>query len=334
MIGRSYRRRGGACFFHPSFGPLRRFSMRSRSLWFRSAFTLIELLVVIAIIAILIGLLLPAVQKVREAAARMSCTNNLKQLAIAAHSFHDSNNRFPYNGDNIRNSGCCYTTGYTHWSWLARSLPYIEQNNRYTHLGVDQTPLSSVLGNLGLPTIKTFRCPSDETEDVRTDRANFPGGTAIGTTSYKGVSGNNWAWGSYTFTPPAPYTTDGLDNGNGIFWRSDYKRTLKMVNIADGTSNTLMVGEDIGRLNIHNAWPYSNTAVGTCAIPLNNALVAGQPGYGNPSDWPNVYSFRSRHSGGANFALADGSVRFVSQTIDIAVYRAAASYDGGEVVNF
>jgi prepilin-type N-terminal cleavage/methylation domain-containing protein/prepilin-type processing-associated H-X9-DG protein len=300
----------------------------------RRGFTLIELLVVIAIIAILIGLLLPAVQKVREAAARMSCSNNLKQLGLAVHSYNDANNRFPYNGDDIAQSGCCYGTGTRHWSWLARILPYIEQDNRYAQLGIGQnTPISDVLALLGDPMIKTFKCPSDTTQDIRTDLANFPGGTRVGVTSYKGVSGGNWAWGSFAYTPPTG-GNNGLDAGNGIFWRADYSRklTLSQVTAADGTANTLMVGEDIGAMNIHNGWPYSNTATGTCAIPLNNAMVAGQPGFNNPGDWNNVYSFRSRHSSGANFALADASVRFVNQSVDINTYRNAASWSGGEVL--
>jgi len=298
----------------------------------RRAFTLIELLVVIAIIAILIGLLLPAVQKVREAAARMSCQNNLKQLAIAVHSYHDANRRFPYNGDDIRNSGCCYTSGYTQWSWLARVLPYIEQGARYDQLGIaNNNPISNVLSLIGNPMIKTFKCPSDDTIDIRTDLANFPGGTAVGVTSYKGVSGSQWNYGSFAFAAPNG-GGDGLDGSNGIFWRSDYKRPLKMENISDGTSNTLMVGEDLGKMNIHNGWPYSNTSNGTCAIPLNNALVTGQPGFNNAGDWPNVYSFRSRHTGGANFALADGSVKYVSQSVDLTTYRNASTYSGGEVL--
>lgn len=298
----------------------------------RRGFTLIELLVVIAIIAILIGLLLPAVQKVREAAARMSCQNNLKQLGISVHGYHDATGRFPYNGDDVRRVGCCYTSDRTLWSWMARMLPHLEQDNRFNQLGIaTDTPMGTVIDFLGEPMIKTFRCSSDETMDVMTNRANFPGGTPIGVTSYKGVAGGNWAWGTFAFTPPIG-GNNGLDSGNGIFYRSDYHRKLKIQNITDGTSNTLMIGEDIGRLNTHNAWSYSNGATGTCAIPLNNGLREGQPGFNSAGDWNHVYSFRSRHTGGGNFALADGSVRFVRETIDLVVYRNAASINGGEPV--
>ena len=101
-------------------------------------FTLVELLVVIGIVSILAALLLPALQKARDTARAVHCLNNLKQLAIACHSYHDALNRFPYNGDDVRNSGCCYNAAYTHYSWLARILPYIEQDNRYTQLGFGQ----------------------------------------------------------------------------------------------------------------------------------------------------------------------------------------------------
>jgi prepilin-type N-terminal cleavage/methylation domain-containing protein/prepilin-type processing-associated H-X9-DG protein len=309
----------------------------------RRGFTLIELLVVIAIIAILIGMLLPAVQKVRDAAARSSCSNNLKQLALAVHSYNDANGRIPFNGDpgiyGTAASGCCYTAGDRKWSWIARMLPYFEQDNLFRQGGIDQTPLGTLVNNVQTPnpvlqvSIKTLLCPADSNNDPRTGVANFPGNFVVGRTNYKGVSGGNWAWGSFPFTPTGK-SNNGLDDGDGMFWRSDYRRklTIATVSSADGTSNTLMIGEDIPERNVHNGWPYSNTSNGTCAIPLNNANSPGQPGFGNPGDWPNVYSFRSRHSGGANFAMGDASVRFIRDSIPLATYRAMASWGNGEVV--
>lgn len=300
----------------------------------RSAFTLIELLVVIAIIAILIALLVPAVQKVREAAARTQCQNNLKNLALAVHGYHDANKRFPYNGDPVANSGCCYSTSARQYSWIARMLSHLDQGPLHAPvLGVspELTMGTAQAQILKQQVLAVVRCPSDQTPPTRTNIANHPGGQVVASTSYKGVSGSNWAWGTYTNNPASPpNNNNGLDDGNGIFWRSDYRRPLTMPGITDGTSNTLMIGESIGELDIHNAWYYANGANGTCSIPLNNALVTGQPGFNNPGDWPNVYSFRSRHSGGAHFAIADGTVRWVNQAIAIAVYRNLATHRGGE----
>ncbi len=302
----------------------------------RRGFTLIELLVVIAIIAILIGLLLPAVQKVRAAAARMSCQNNLKQLAIAVHSYHDTNNQFPTSGGpgynyNPNSPNC--------WSWLVKVLPYIEQQNLYQNLNVPNGTIAGAGAWVATP-IKTLQCPADgQTNQPRTDEANIGstfnyGGPnmTVGQTNYKGVCGNNWAWGSYTNTGPTG-NSNGLDAGNGIFFRSDYTRPLTMVGISDGTSNTFMIGEDVPRFNVHCDWVFFNHGTGTCAIPLNSGMRAGQPGFNNPTDWPDVYSFRSMHTGGANFAYADGGVRFVSDSIDLTTYRNLATYAGGEVVS-
>jgi prepilin-type N-terminal cleavage/methylation domain-containing protein/prepilin-type processing-associated H-X9-DG protein len=321
----------------------------------RWAFTLIELLVVIAIIGILIGMLLPAVQKVRDAAAKSSCSNNLKQLGLGIHNFEHNRGRIPYSGDETINSGCCITPGSRHWSWLARVLPFIEQDNVFNQGGIGLNPATPLftgttaapIPNVILATqIKVFLCPADTTGQPKTGVANFPGSVRIGQTNYKGVAGRNWAWGNAQWnnntnwnTNPAGtnsggvFGNNGLDRGDGMFCRSGFFFSITLTSVSDGLSNTYAVGECIPDMDIHSSWPYSNTSTATCAIPLNNAMNPGQPGFNNPGDWPNVYSFRSRHAGGGNFLMGDGSVRYVSQSINILTYRAQASRQGGEVVS-
>jgi prepilin-type N-terminal cleavage/methylation domain-containing protein len=303
----------------------------------RRGFTLIELLVVIAIIAILIGLLLPAVQKVREAAARAQCQNSLKQLALGCHTYHDAYKYLPRNGSKFTGAGCCNPGGDAEWSWIARVLPFIEQDPLYRLGNIDNVPLGSSAA-VGM-TIPLLFCPSDTavSEGTRTDRANWPGGMAVGLTNYQGVIGSNWAWGNWpNFTRGASGNTngDGLEDGNGVFFRTDYRYKLRLGDIRDGTSSTFMIGENIPDVNVHCAWPYSNNALATCAIPPNTAIRPPYTGGGfGVWDWPNVYSFRSWHTGGLQFACADGSVHFVAESIDLNTYRALATIRGDEPVS-
>jgi prepilin-type processing-associated H-X9-DG protein len=330
------------------------------------------LLVVIAIIAILIGLLLPAVQKVREAAARTQCQNNLKQLALGCHNYHDANGTLPRDGaanflkdshnrgPDTQGTGCCGIVNAPRWSWIARSLPYFEQDN-LARLG------NAPAGNMNTNTVggpdavtvyktdlKVLTCPSDVTAPrLQPSRAdlNFNGNSEAVVTSYKGVSGDNWGADFFGTTADVSFSTayrnpatgtarqqNGLEWGNGIFWRSDIRSgSMGIQTITDGTSNTFLVGEDMGAYVNWNWWAYPNGACGTVAIPPNVGNKIGDPDIGFDTSakrgrWPTRYSFRSAHTGGLNFAMADGSVRFVRDTIPLATYRALGTRTGGEVI--
>jgi prepilin-type N-terminal cleavage/methylation domain-containing protein/prepilin-type processing-associated H-X9-DG protein len=302
----------------------------------RTAFTLVELLVVLAIIGILIALLLPAVMRVREASARAGCGNNLRQLALATYSFQDARGRLPF-GQFLGPYGAGPDSSA--WSWLAEVLPYIEQNNLYQQGGIPSRSLrgSGILDDR----VPIFFCPSDNADlaGVTTSAGNLEG-IPVGLTNYKGVSGSNWGadfqdrivllktdWRHQGVNG----SCDGLANGDGMLFRSDWTRRLRLSDVTDGTSNTFMIGEDVPAMNWWVSWPYSNNAYGTCAIPPNVRPPGG--GQYDPNHWQNTWSFRSRHPGGVDFALADGSVHFIPDSIDLEVYRALATISGGEVVS-
>jgi prepilin-type N-terminal cleavage/methylation domain-containing protein/prepilin-type processing-associated H-X9-DG protein len=265
----------------------------------RRGFTLIELLVVIAIIAILIGLLLPAVQKVREAAARMQCTNNLKQIALALHSYHDVNNKFPgWAGGGSRNL------------WVPQIMPYFEQDN-------------VARANLSGETLKVLQCPSNPAT-----RPYGPwGGRLWGITHYLGVTGHRYSdW------------TRGGDSGLIAVYPAT--GAPRMVTITDGTSNTIMIGERPPSPDSFWGWYlYPDFDSHLWAVTASGDAYLGSrcplPMYFQPGNLRNICDanhFWSQHTNGANFALADGSVRFFAYTAGVTIIPLMSTRDRGEVV--
>lgn len=221
--------------------------------WQQSGFTLVELLVVIAIIGVLVSLLLPAVQSAREAARRTQCSNNLRQIALGVHNYHDANGRFPINYLPVSPVNWNDNSGFQHWSWMSRVLPFIEQQNLYVNLRVGENTLRQSQQWIATQ-IPTFLCPSDDLSrrGPRLDGHNL--GTPplaqplpLGQTNYRGVSGANWQWGDARWNPVRSVdgSGDGLTNGDGIFYRTDYLKPRRLAMITDGSSNTFMIGEDV-----------------------------------------------------------------------------------------
>lgn len=330
----------------------------------RRGFTLIELLVVIAIIAVLIALLLPAVQQAREAARRSQCRNNMKQLSLGLQNYHDSAKFFP---SNYHLPGCC-NVDQSQVSWIMNTLPYIDQVPLYKgydfRYGLCNDPRFTAGGTpnnnaIAKTKIQALICPSDTHDGTMGTRANAPGapcGGNFGVNNYKGVAGANWGsgtWGVATSSGGAPWTStrwgttnNGLDRGNGIFFRgSNFSYSVGMKDIRDGTSNTFALGEAVPRWTTHTWWWWMNGATATCGIPLNAKVQnpACLPPNPFPStvsqlecawgDWPNNYSFFSQHTGGAHFSMADGSTRFINNSISFDTYRQLATIDRREPVS-
>jgi prepilin-type N-terminal cleavage/methylation domain-containing protein/prepilin-type processing-associated H-X9-DG protein len=314
-----------------------------------TGFTLIELLVVIAIIAILIGLLLPAVQKVREAAARSKCQNNLKQYGLACHTYQDNNNKLP-------------PGGYYNWdergSFQVYVLPYMEQDNLYKAIAaaaggaVDTTTNSvgiaaskGVFNNVKLP---YGRCPSDGEWDANATVSNYVGSlgpqcaTCIGNSNctyqpnQQYCNGQALGWGY----PTSP------DHGNSVATqdiRGLFNRlgaTIKFASIPDGLSNTIMIGESLPGSHDHLAsnqwWAYNGGSSHCTTIVPINYLMPEDVNNSDPtchkwwSNWNVSWGFKSYHSNGANFVFADGSVHFLQQSIDVRTYNLLGCRNDGQ----
>jgi prepilin-type N-terminal cleavage/methylation domain-containing protein/prepilin-type processing-associated H-X9-DG protein len=300
----------------------------------KRGFTLIELLVVIAIIAVLIALLLPAVQAAREAARRVSCINNMKQIALAVHNYNDANNTFPTQGG----SGVQAVTGTSEMSWLVQILPSMEQTNLFNMwnntVPITATPYAAPENSTvtGTP-MGTYLCPSYPGTSTLNNRANMPAAWVLGVTCYKGNTGDNsfGAYGGVYITPITYGLGDPLPGSatptyRGIFYRYPGPN-MPVAAITDGLSGTFLAGEALPNRCEWNMWANSNQSVGYCAIPLNELS------YTDPTDWTTCMGFQSQHPGGGNFGLCDGSVRFIKNSINPQIYQALSSRAGGEVVS-
>lgn len=286
---------------------------------FRCAFTLIELLVVIGIIAILLGLTAASVQRVRHAAARTRCANHMRQLALALHHYHDSRKSFP--------PGVSDNNGPTRWlSWRGNVLPHIEQDavwqTTVTAYKADNNPFHNPPHTGFATIIPSFLCPMDLHAASTRKYATY-GPMAF--SSYLGVEGNF----------ALAY--------DGILY---HKSRTRMTDIRDGTSNTLLVGERPSSPEGRFGWWYAgcgqrvwSDGSADAVLPARevNELVSGCPigpyryaagSANNPCD---SLHFWSLHTGGAHFAFADGSVRFVAYSAD-AIMPALATRAGGEAV--
>jgi prepilin-type N-terminal cleavage/methylation domain-containing protein len=314
----------------------------------RKAFTLIELLVVIAIIAILIALLLPAVQQAREAARRTQCRNNLKQLGIALHNYHDAATVFPPSGIIATPGSCCPGYGGPLTSGLMLLLPYIDQAPLYNKYNTTQGMDGGICTNANQVVnvdIPGFLCPSDPNTLVQVTgacyRTPYPDAQNVGGTNYifSTGTGTGWIWTTYV----ASGSFSSIDLG-GVFLQNG-KKGIR--DITDGSSNTFVAGETLWTDHANNV-PSSNGLGGkpSWSVGIGTQLGFSTTG-GINANWPckgpntttgggcggaRPAAIQSTHEGGAHTLMGDGAVRFVSENISQLTLDALATRAGNETV--
>ena len=302
----------------------------------RSGLTLVEVLVVIAVIGLLLAVAIPAIQFARETARRLFCQNNLKQLGMAIGLYHETSRCIPV-------SVSPWSEGPAPWpvrngqGWIVAVLPHIDQHSLYENLV--QTDSGVFFSGNGLRNqacrpflrhhLTTLGCPSDSS----------PGGTSrnqselqdieVALTNYKGVIGDTQLGGNNSIHSGSLPDTHQSTSCNGLFFRNSYQAPQSLSLVTDGLSNTFMLGEDVPEENNRSAAYYANGDWASCHAPPNYF-----PHPSTPNDWWNVVSFRSRHPNGLYFCFADGSVRFVAESISHTAYRNQSTKDGGDVPSY
>lgn len=308
-------------------------------------FTLIELLVVIAIIAILVALLLPAVQQVREAARKAQCQDHLHNLGVGLHNYHDSYRTLPPGSIALQNAGGTQDFGHG-WTWHASILPQIELKPLYDAIqGPDG--MGNELGGVGSSRqdlaggsdLDIFACPSNPDVKGKPQKnlvystSNYNGfmGTRIG-------NGNDDCYNGSSLTTPAHLRNDpwGCMNGNGVFYINS---SVEFKDVVDGASNTIMIGEVIdsggdallpGGAGSDRKYIFSGGADSNPPTEMSEYLIAAESN--DPINGGAEEATGSYHPGGAQFFMGDGVVRFISENVHMPTYQAIATRNGGEIV--
>ena len=329
----------------------------------RIGFTLVELLVVIAIIGILVALLLPAIQAAREAARRTQCVNNLKQLGLALHNYHDTHNTFPPGGlwscwnpwDPLPTQ--CQPPAFTGNARVARGstfvhlLPYVEQQPLYDAIDFTGGDVhNQTIGGLLLRRhiISAFVCPSDTNGDLFADDravANYAGSEGNQSKGDSGPEGcrpcpDGPVFGALNTACNLPGPPSG-DPVRGVFFREGHRWTCRMKAISDGLSSTILMGEVRRDCSTHvqAGWANANSQSGmtTTAIPINyDSCSRVDSGIGHcwrSCNWNTAFGFKSRHPGGAHFVMGDGATRFFDENINWCTYQKLGHKSDGEPVS-
>ncbi len=289
-----------------------------------------------AALAELLALLLPAVQAAREAARRTQCKNNLKQIGLAMHSFHDPFGRLP-NG-RLQNRYSEASAARSIWTAI---LPQMEQKARFDSILRNKPMIPGNAAALATA-IPAYLCPSDTTPGVRDDRYLAGGKTfdhPAGALSDRGASGSNWNSGIYAHAENSGRFAGNGDSsrcGNGMFTGGYFDHPTpaqrkevftRFADVTDGLTNTVMTGETVNEWSNFGWWYRSNVTVGVSAFPLNLCKEDPAACFNSALN----HGCNSRHSGGAVFGKGDGSVVFLAERIDLTIYLAIATIDGGEI---